>query len=254
MNGRPDAFPPPKQMNSRLDQGHSLNQLLLFPWQGNTCLHYAVCHSNWPVVQVLLDQCPTLDVNRFNRGGYTPLMLAAVVQDRPTKKADLAVLEQLVSRAEVNLPSANPQKQNALLLASMHGFSGLVELILRNLKSLKVVNERDAEGSTALMGAVEHNHVEVVKLLLDHPNIDLNCKDNDGVMAIDIAMNASSNEIASLIYAHEKNQFKLNNVILQRIKEEEDTPANADPPLKKEKRAPKEKRSGHKKGNRAGGK
>ncbi|CAH8432123.1 unnamed protein product [Dicrocoelium dendriticum] len=49
---------------------------------GNTALHYAVCHGRWLVVDALIANCPGIDVDTFNRAGYTPSMLAAVVLDQ----------------------------------------------------------------------------------------------------------------------------------------------------------------------------
>ncbi|CAH8432140.1 unnamed protein product [Dicrocoelium dendriticum] len=49
---------------------------------GNTALHYAVCHGRWLVVDALIANCPGINVDTFNRAGYTPSMLAAVVLDQ----------------------------------------------------------------------------------------------------------------------------------------------------------------------------
>jgi len=40
------------------------------------------------------------------------------------------------------------------------------------------VNAQDDDGSTALMCASEHGYSEMVKLLLEHPDIDANIADN----------------------------------------------------------------------------
>ena len=40
------------------------------------------------------------------------------------------------------------------------------------------INIQDEDGSTALMCATEHGHVEIVKTLLTHPDIDISLKDN----------------------------------------------------------------------------
>ena len=63
------------------------------------------------------------------------------------------------------------------------------------------IDAQDEEGSTALMCAAEHGHVEIVKLILDDPNCDCNIEDNDGSTALSIAMDAGHRDIGVLLYA-----------------------------------------------------
>merc|ERR1712156_616520 len=46
------------------------------------------------------------------------------------------------------------------------------------------------DGSTALMCAAEHGHLEIVKVLMQHPDININATDNDGLSALSVAMEA----------------------------------------------------------------
>lgn len=93
------------------------------------------------------------------------------------------------------------------------------------------VNIRDDDGSTALMCACEHGHVDIVRQLLSVPGCDATLTDNvsrrllfypfffyflmtranpssccgllqDGSTALSIALEASQNDIAVLLYAH----------------------------------------------------
>jgi KN motif and ankyrin repeat domain-containing protein len=61
------------------------------------------------------------------------------------------------------------------MLAVKHGKLDLVELLLENGAA---VNLQDADGSTALMCAVEHESLPIVKLLLIRPECDVNIADN----------------------------------------------------------------------------
>jgi ankyrin repeat protein len=61
------------------------------------------------------------------------------------------------------------------MLAVKHGKVDLVELLLGNGAS---VNLQDSEGSTALMCAVEHGSLNIVKLLLIRPECDVDIVDN----------------------------------------------------------------------------
>jgi len=61
------------------------------------------------------------------------------------------------------------------MLAVSHGRLDLVQLLL---EAGADVNVQDEDGSTALMCASEHGHVELVKLLLSQANCDANIADN----------------------------------------------------------------------------
>ena len=62
-----------------------------------------------------------------------------------------------------------------MMLAVSHGRHEMVQLLL---EAGSDINIQDEDGSTALMCATEHGHVEIVKTLLTHPDIDISLKDN----------------------------------------------------------------------------
>ncbi|XP_076868022.1 KN motif and ankyrin repeat domain-containing protein 1b isoform X2 [Brachyhypopomus gauderio] len=66
---------------------------------GNTALHYTVSHSNFRVVQVLLD-AGVCNVNQQNQAGYTPIMLAALAAVETQE--DMSVVEELFRKGDVN--------------------------------------------------------------------------------------------------------------------------------------------------------
>ena len=84
------------------------------------------------------------------------------------------------------------------MLAASHGQAMTVKLLL---ECGAAVNLQDSDGSTALMCASEHNHVDVVKLLLAHPETDPNVCDSEGSTALSIAMAAGHKDIGLVIYA-----------------------------------------------------
>ena len=61
------------------------------------------------------------------------------------------------------------------MLAVKHGKADLVELLLGNGAA---VNTQDSEGSTALMYAVDHGSLNIVKLLLTRAECDVDIVDN----------------------------------------------------------------------------
>ncbi|TSN86091.1 KN motif and ankyrin repeat domain-containing protein 1 [Bagarius yarrelli] len=162
---------------------------------GNTALHYSVSHSNFHIVKKLLD-ADVCNVNQQNKAGYTPIMLAALAAVEAPK--DMRVVEELFSKGDVNA-KASQAGQTALMLAVSHGRMDMVKALLVCGAD---VNIQDDEGSTALMCASEHGHVEIVKLLLAQPGCDATLHDNDESTALSIALEAGHKDIAVLLYAH----------------------------------------------------
>nr|XP_057907619.1 KN motif and ankyrin repeat domain-containing protein 1-like [Doryrhamphus excisus] len=162
---------------------------------GNTALHYSVSHSNFSVVQKLLD-ADVCDVNKQNKAGYTPIMLAALAA--VDKAEDMSVVGRLFDRGDVNA-KASQAGQTALMLAVSHGRVDMVRALLARGAE---VNLQDDEGSTALMCASEHGHAGMVKLLLEQPDCDAMLKDSDDSTALSIALETGHHDIAVLLYAH----------------------------------------------------
>ncbi|XP_033613640.1 KN motif and ankyrin repeat domain-containing protein 1 isoform X2 [Fukomys damarensis] len=162
---------------------------------GNTALHYSVSHSNFEIVKLLLD-ADVCNVDHQNKAGYTPIMLAALAAVEAEK--DMQVVEELFSCGDVNA-KASQAGQTALMLAVSHG---RIDMVKGLLACGADVNIQDDEGSTALMCASEHGHVEIVKLLLAQPGCNGHLADNDGSTALSIALEAGHGEIAFLLYAH----------------------------------------------------
>ncbi|KAG9486747.1 hypothetical protein GDO78_006892 [Eleutherodactylus coqui] len=162
---------------------------------GNTALHYSVSHSNFEIVKLLLD-ADVCNVNHQNKAGYTPIMLAALAAVEAAK--DMQVVRELFSCGDVNA-KASQAGQTALMLAVSHGRIDMVKALLVCGAD---VNIQDDEGSTALMCASEHGHVEIVKLLLAQPGCNAALEDNDGSSALSIALDAGHKDIGVLLYAH----------------------------------------------------
>uniref|UniRef100_A0A8C6WLR2 KN motif and ankyrin repeat domains 4 n=1 Tax=Neogobius melanostomus TaxID=47308 RepID=A0A8C6WLR2_9GOBI len=137
---------------------------------GNMALHYSVSHSNFSVVKLLLDT-GLCETDNVNKAGYTPVMLAALTAaDSPD---DLEVAEQLLKMGDVNARSRQAG-QTALMLAVSHGRVAMVKLLL---SSGADVNAQDREGSTALMCACEHGHMHITRLLLETQQCDMSLTD-----------------------------------------------------------------------------
>ncbi|XP_041444817.1 KN motif and ankyrin repeat domain-containing protein 2 isoform X2 [Xenopus laevis] len=163
--------------------------------KGNTAVHYAVSQSNFTVVRQLLDT-GLCDVNRQNKAGFTPLMLTALAAFRSDE--DIETVTQMLRLGDVNC-RASQAGQTALMLAVSHGRLDVVRALLACGAD---VNIQDHDGSTALMCACEHGHGDIVSLLLAVSTCDVSLTDNDGSTALSIALEAGQNDIAMLLSAH----------------------------------------------------
>jgi ankyrin repeat protein len=64
--------------------------------------------------------------------------------------------------------------QTALMLAVSHGRLDMVRLLVETGADMNI---QDEDGSTALMCAAEHGHTEIVKYLLSQPDCDSSITD-----------------------------------------------------------------------------
>ncbi|XP_023572962.1 KN motif and ankyrin repeat domain-containing protein 2 isoform X2 [Octodon degus] len=161
---------------------------------GNTALHYSVSHANFPVVRQLLDS-GVCQVDRQNRAGYSPLMLTALATLKT--QDDIETVTQLFRLGDVDA-KASQAGQTALMLAVSHG---RVDVVRALLACEADVNVQDEDGSTALMCACEHGHKEIAGLLLAVPSCDISLTDRDGSTALMVALDAGQSEIASMLYS-----------------------------------------------------
>ncbi|NXU76197.1 KANK3 protein, partial [Oreotrochilus melanogaster] len=144
---------------------------------GNTALHYSVSHSNFHIVQLLLDT-GVCNVDHQNKAGYTALMLAALAAVE--QEEDMNVVKRLFSMGNVNAKasqvgvSRSPPRPQPLPLSTSNcrGSSAPPRA------GLCPLGREDEEGSTALMCACEHGRLETVKLLLAQPTCNVSIVDS----------------------------------------------------------------------------
>lgn len=162
---------------------------------GITALHYASSYENFEVISQLLDS-NVCDPNKANKTGYTSTMLASLAKIRTNRQED--IVRRLFTLGDVNIKAAQ-HAQTCLMLAASHGRFETAKLLIQVGAD---VNLQDEDGSTALMCATEHGHVDIVQHLLTQESCDPNLTDNDGSTALKVALEAGQKDIAVLLYAH----------------------------------------------------
>ncbi|GFN95103.1 KN motif and ankyrin repeat domain-containing protein 1 [Plakobranchus ocellatus] len=162
---------------------------------GNTAIHYCISHCNFHIASLLLDS-EVCDIDRQNKAGYTPIMLAGLAEGH--NSGQLEVVKRIFSLGDVNAKAVSDQ-QTALMLAASHGRVHTVRLLVEAGADL---NAQDEDGSTALMCACEHGHLDIVNFLLAQPSIDASIVDNENSSALTVAMEAGHKDVGVVLYKH----------------------------------------------------
>jgi ankyrin repeat protein len=143
-------------------------------------------------------------VSYITSKGFTKLMkLVMMTKEYPELEKEI---EEIINENPEEINKQNNYGFTALTLAAMNSNVNIVKLLLEHPNI--DVNIRDVDGWTVLMRVCKYNtysNIEIVKLLLKHPNIDVNIQDVDGWTALIVAVdnNIQSNiEIIKLLLEH----------------------------------------------------
>lgn len=134
------------------------------------------------------------DQKKLKKGGATALMDAA-------KKGHVEVLRVLLDEMGADVNARDNMGRSALIHALENlKKSDVVREITRILLAHGAnVNVRGGKGKTPLILAVEHEHVDVVKMLLEQEHIEINDTDREGKTALLWAVECQLTEIAELL-------------------------------------------------------
>lgn len=89
--------------------------LIFCLFQGNCTIHYAVSHSNFEIVNLLLDT-GVCDVDKKNKAGYSAIMLASLAYIQTEEHQD--VVRRLFSLGNVNARASEVSKTEKISLVS----------------------------------------------------------------------------------------------------------------------------------------
>jgi ankyrin repeat protein len=148
---------------------------------GNSALTIAITEKSLDVAKLLIDT-PSIDLERPNLAGETPVMLAAFTGSEE-------LVRYLVEKRQVEI---NKSGWSALHYAATNGHLKIAAYLL---DKNAYVDPESPNRTTALMMAARGGHIEVVKLLLDR-DADLSKMNNVKMTAIDFAEQHNQTEIA----------------------------------------------------------
>ncbi|XP_039161010.1 protein ACCELERATED CELL DEATH 6 [Eucalyptus grandis] len=157
--------------------------------KGRTPLHVVASGRYFSAVKLLLEKCPHLALQTDENGSY-PIHIAC-------EGWSYSVLSESIKVTWSDLAEIkNKNGQNILHVAAKAGNDLVVYWIFKLCSepdiTKKLMNSKDVDGNTPLHLASMHNHCEVMRFLTKDKRIDSCLRNNDGLTALDVAMESRS--------------------------------------------------------------
>ena len=179
----------------------SMNLNLERDSKGRTAVHIAVATCNMEGLQLLLDD-PSLGdaLNTGDHSSISPLISAVMSENC----ADVMTL--LLKHPEIDVNKRNKESGYAALhYAAYLDHKPELDLILTKSGDKLDLNLRENNtGQTALHLAVLKSNNDIVKRLLEHPDLDVNCTDYKGNCVMMFAEAVENFEAMALIMADKR--------------------------------------------------
>ena len=157
--------------------------------EGDSPLHIASRRGRTEMIQKLLEDPSRLYINDKNYRGNTPLHEAILINQI---KASLILINN-----NSNLRISNYEGTTPLHLACRKGQTGIVNLLLKDPSQFDI-NAKNDEGNTPLHEAISHEHLNVVKYLLEQKP-DLTLANKDGQTPLHVACQKGRIEIVQML-------------------------------------------------------
>ncbi|KAK3404692.1 hypothetical protein EUGRSUZ_K01007 [Eucalyptus grandis] len=153
---------------------------------GGTPMHAAASSVRYEgAIGLLLEKCPYLALQTDNNGSY-PIHIAS-------EAGTFSAIQRLLKDTWPDLAEIKNKKgQNILHVAAKAGHIRVVRFLKYHTISEKLINSKDVDGNTPLHLAAMHNHCNAMRSLTKDKRIDVRLRNNDGLTALDVAMESRS--------------------------------------------------------------
>lgn len=134
---------------------------------GQSALHFAISTKNLNLVEILVQNYSTLQINQNNSKGLNPLQVA--INTNNTK-----IIQTLLTHDKINIFQIDRLGNNALHNTAKLGNTILVQYFLNKFKNINCLNSDD---QTPLHLAAQRDQTEVIKILVLQKEINLTQQD-----------------------------------------------------------------------------
>jgi ankyrin repeat protein len=156
---------------------HDVNPNFVGGWLQAAPLLLAAERGHSVIVKLLLAVASiNADVGDVRDQGCTPLIHAC-------KKGHVSIVEQLLARHDVNFNARGAFTSTPLIAACRRNRVEIIKLLFTKRGSLDPTIV-DMAGNDALRSAASYGYVDIMKLLLDHPDVDPNSSGRGGDTAL----------------------------------------------------------------------
>lgn len=161
--------------------------------EGKTALHNALVKNNAPIVERLIAE-PTIDINKVNNHGSTPL-LSGMISESIDAVAVL-LTPQMIERG-LNINVANNDGETPLKVAIDHSNLALLNTLL---EFGAYINQMTSEGPL-IHFAMRLDDTDILKRILEIPGVRVNQRNKTGQTPLMIAAFNGNLEIAKKLLA-----------------------------------------------------
>lgn len=156
---------------------------------GIACVYYdSDNEESKKIVSFLLEETPYRpDLNKPPNTFSIPLLYAC-------RHNKIELVQLLLDQKNISLDARSQYGNTALHIACALGGDAIVELLLKQKKIKQILNSLNIENFTPLYSACSTGQVKIVRLLINHPHININQQHKDGPAAIHGAAISTTNQ------------------------------------------------------------
>lgn len=177
---------------------------------GFTSFHIALITGHVNVFNELLKSKIKIIVNRKSKEEKNTLLSLAAFSDKSEIAEIILKNKMLVSQINPNL--IDIYHQTPLFIAACKGTVSIVKLLLNTVFKYPLDLDCSKNGYTPLHAASEHNHDEIVELLLNSNKVDVNKQTKDGCTALYTAIFHNNTTIAKKLIQTGKINFNIRTI------------------------------------------
>ena len=157
---------------------------------GNSPLHSACYHGKLDVVQLLILEQPSLDINVRNHRGDSPLTLAC-------QAGHLDVIHFLLTFINCDITHTNKAGDTPLHVACSEGHTAAVKVLCSSDKY--AVDGKNRDGNSPLALACRGGHLDVIKFLIESMHSSISTQNKDGDTPLHIACSYGSFQVVKFL-------------------------------------------------------